>query len=154
MRRFLKITAILLVLALAAGLVALGILYQSGDLHRRAREAVVKLATGVFDGEIEFGRISGSLLQTLQIEDLRLFRGADTLLQVDTLRCSWRPINLLWGHLTLHRVEFIGTRIAVHQAGDGSWNYERYLRNAGEPSGRKWTLQLKSLRLRDTAVRV
>ncbi len=154
MRRFLKITAILLVLALAAGLVALGILYQSGDLHRRAREAVVKLATGAFDGEIEFGRISGSLLQTLQIEDLRLFRGADTLLQVDTLRCRWRPISLLWGHLTLHRVEFIGTRIAVHQAGDGSWNYERYLRNAGEPSGREWTLQLKSLRLRDTAVRV
>jgi len=154
MNRTFMMIPVLLVLALAAGLTTLGFLYQRGDLHRRARQAVAELAAGALDGEIEFGRVSGSLLQTVQIEDLRLFRTADTLLQIDTLRFRWRPLSLLRGRLTLHRVELSGLRIALRRSGDQSWNYERYLKTAGESSGREWTLQLSSLRLRDSAVLV
>lgn len=97
MRRFFKIFTILLILTVTAGLVTLGILYQRGDLHRRAQKAFTRIVAGQLDAQIEVGRLSGSLVQTLQIEELRLFRSADTLLQVDTLRCRWRPLSLLWG---------------------------------------------------------
>ncbi len=154
MRRFFKIFTILLILTVTAGLVTLGILYQRGDLHRRAQKAFTSIVAGQLDAQIEIGRLSGSLVQTLQIEELRLFRSADTLLQVDTLRCRWQPLSLLWGRLTLNRIELSGARIALRQTGGQGWNYEHYFKPSGEPAGQKWTLLFKSIRLRNAALLV
>jgi len=149
-RKILKILAgLFLVLLFLAG-ATLTVLFLRGDLHRYAQQALTRVMSENLDARFELGRCSGSLLHTLQFESVRLFHAADTLAQIDTLRCHWRPLSLLWGQITLDQIEVSGLHLSLHQLSDGSWNYQHYLRPAADSSHSQWSLRLKALRMRAT----
>lgn len=152
MRLFFKIVAGLLLLLFVAAAGILTILYRRGDLHRQVQSALSQILAETLNARIEIGRCDGSLLHTLEIESVRLFQEADTLAQIDTLRCHWQPISLIWGEITLDRIEVSGLRLSLHQFADRSWNYQRYFKTSSDSSRSPWILRLRSLQLRAAEV--
>jgi translocation and assembly module TamB len=150
MRKILKIAAAVLLALLFTGALLVLTLYLRGDLHRHAQAALIRIIADNLDARIELGRLSGSLLQTLQLEQVRLFRAADTLVQVDTLRCRWRPLGLLLGRITLTEIEVSGARIALRQYDDKSWNAQHYRKASKGTRGPDWTVVLNTIRLHQT----
>jgi len=151
-RLFLKILAVLLLLLLLVAIVTLTTLYLRGDLHRQVQTVLTRLLADNLDARIEIGRCNGSLLHTLEIESIRLFQQADTLAQIDTLRCHWQPLSLLWGQITFDRIEASGLRLSLRQLADRSWNLEHYFKSASDSSRSPWTLRFRALHLQDAAV--
>jgi translocation and assembly module TamB len=108
--------------------------------------------------DLRAGRVSGSWLGGLVVEDVRLARVADTV-ALDTVRLDWSLLDWRIGRIVLEEAEVGGVRARLHLPGDagsatdtasadGSPPPSPRARATGGAGGSVWTVRLERVALR------
>src|SRR5687768_3957216 len=109
--------AVILVLV-AAGLAAL----QTGWAKNQLRSLIVRQANQYLTATLEIGRLEGSIFRGIQLGDIRLSRGGDTLVSIDDVSLSYSIRELFERGTIIRRLRVARPRVIAARQPDGRWN--------------------------------
>ena len=135
LRRGLKIGVRLLVYPLAAVVMvvlAASILLQTEAARHKIKNLVEMAVERQFHGQLQVGKISGSLLFDISLEDIRLFHSEGPLLTASRVSANYFLPLLLTKVLYIHEVQMEGLSLNLVKTANGRWNVQSLLRPAKE----------------------
>jgi translocation and assembly module TamB len=95
------------------------------------RDALVRIVSSrlsqSLNGSLEIGKLRGSLLTSLVLQDIVLRDRQGVIGQLDELRLAYNPLTLLKGRLSISDVDIVHPRLTLVQEADGAWNIARIL---------------------------
>jgi len=146
MRRILLRLAIV-VAVLIVGLVGAGlVLVHTAWFAERVRVVAEEQANRYVEGDVTLGRLSGSVLGRLSVEDVRIEQDGHTVVSVERLEVGYRIAGLFGPEVTLERLRAV--RPVVHARRDGAgWNLARLVRPQGPSGGSARTVRIHALEL-------
>lgn len=134
--RLLQQSLTLLLLVLPAGLLGtlLALGWSPPGRVSLARLAEVMISQQL-DGEIRIGRISGSLLSNLDLENVAILDQLERpVITAERLRASFLLPDLLGGRFLLRKVHLVGASVHLVRTRAGRWNYEDVFRSGLDQS--------------------
>lgn len=102
------------------------------------------------DTRVSIGRVSGGLLGGFELRDIRLTHGDGTpMLQVETLRATYRLAALLLRRVEIGRIDLVGADVRMRQQADSLWDwlapFAAEAPAVEEPPDRAWRVNVRSL---------
>src|SRR5689334_3994693 len=91
-----------------------------GVVRELVRRQALALLAGSTTADVQIGAVSGSLVHTLVVEDLRLRVDGRTVVRVPRLELVYDLFSLLAGELRLVRVSIDGARVRAVRT-EGTW---------------------------------
>ena len=113
-------------------LVVLAVLaYLARDPLRDAlAQTVCTRLSKTLHGTLEVGKLRGSLLTSLVLQDVILRDQHGIVAQLEAVRLFYHPWTLLRGQLTVSAVEIVRPRLTLAQDAEGHWNVSRLFPSA------------------------
>ncbi|MEQ1911168.1 MAG: hypothetical protein ABMA15_20280, partial [Vicinamibacterales bacterium] len=102
--------------------------------RERLRAVIVSQANRVLDGTLSLGRVNGSLLRGIELEDVTLSRDGEAMVVVDRARVTYGLRELYNQGTTIRSITLERPRIVLRQRPDGRWNFSDLVRRSGPPS--------------------
>lgn len=130
-RRLLSGLARAVVFGVAAGLLLIvaAVLSLSSSWGKdQLRALVVSQANNYLTATLQIGELGGSLLRGIELRDVRLSRGADTLVSIDRVTLAYSIRELIEGGTVLRSLELDRPRITASRDPDGRWNLASLVR--------------------------
>ncbi len=110
-------TVVGLLLLVALVVLAVLLAVRTGPGEAALRDRVTRLLADVTHARVAIGRIGGSLIRTIHVDDLVLRFAGGTELRVARLRATMSPLSLLRGLVLVDEIAVDGVRVrAVHTA--------------------------------------
>jgi autotransporter translocation and assembly factor TamB len=157
-RRLWKGLAWTLVLAVAAVLALLGaVLFtlQTGWGRNQLRALIVSQANRYLTATLEIGRLNGSLLRGIELDDIRLSRAGEPIIAIDAVRVSYSIRELFEGGTTIRRLVLDRPRIVAARQADGRWNLAGLVRREttrNQTSGPRRPIRIETIEIHDGSV--
>ena len=119
----------------AAALLLLALLaYLARDPLRDALVKVINSQLSAsFAGSLQIGKLRGTLLTSLVLQDIVLRDRQEVVAQVASIRLSYSLFAMLKRQVTVFRADIVRPRLTLTQAADGRWNIARLLPPATPP---------------------
>ncbi len=134
---------------------ASGLLFiHSGRFHDWLRIQVPGQLQTVLPCEVDLGRLQGSLIRQIVVDQIAIRCGEDTLLQAERLTIRWRPLQLLRQRLVIDRIELIKPVVTLRQNADSSWNYHAFMQSESDSQSGNWSYRIRELHLVNGAIQV
>src|SRR5437763_10163246 len=92
------IVLVLILIGIGLGLV------ETGWAKNQIRALIVRQANQYLTARLDIGRLEGSLLRGIQLGDIRLSRGDETLISIDDVSLSYSIRELLQPGLVIKRI--------------------------------------------------
>ncbi|HUR35783.1 MAG TPA: translocation/assembly module TamB domain-containing protein [Vicinamibacterales bacterium] len=146
---FLAVLGVLLVLA--AGLVAL----QTTWARNQLRSLIVSQANHYLTATLSIGRLEGSLFRGIELGDVRLARGTETLVAIDRVAVSYSIRELISGGTLIRRLTLDRPTIVAAKEPDGRWNLTSLVRRdtqRNRASGPRRPISISAIEIRDGSV--
>lgn len=93
------------------------------------RDTLVKVVSrqlsSSFDGSLQIGKLRGTLLTSLVLQDIVLRDQQGVVAQVETVRLAYSLFAVLKRQVTVLRADIVRPRLSLTQAADGTWNVTR-----------------------------
>jgi len=158
--RSLRIGVRLLVYPLAAVVIvvlAASILLQTDAARTQIKRYVEKLVESRLGGQLQVGKISGSLLFDISLEDVRLFHAEGPLLTASRVSANYFLPLLLTKVLYIQEIQTDRLSLNLLKTADGRWNVQTLLPPAEEkkPDRREtapFKVIISRIALRDTSL--
>lgn len=119
------------------------------------QKAVQQINSGLA-GEVEVGRLNGTLLFNLELQNLRVTDGRENLMaRADRVSATYSPLALIWGQLNLNEVVVERPNVVIRRYEDQVLNVATLSKPAPEPppSGpSSFEVVLESIEINDGAV--
>jgi translocation and assembly module TamB len=131
------------------------VLVETDWTKDQLRALVVRQANQYLTAELAIGRLEGSLYTGIQLRDVRLSRGGDTLVAIDRVALSYSLAELYRDGLVLRRLDLVRPRIVAAREDDGRWNLAALVRRqapSGEPRGTPRPIAIRSIEVTDGQV--
>lgn len=145
-RRLLRWTfiamAVVTILALAGAIV----LRTPWGLER-TRRLMESRASGLFDGDLRVGRLSGSVFGDLVMDDVTIARAGETLIRAESIRVRYRPLDFIRRRFVIDDVVLTRPVIRAVQGADG-WNLAK-LAKPRAPGGQPVTFAIRRVEIVD-----
>ena len=145
---YLSLTAGLLLLA--AGLLIAGA--RSEWFKNRLHQELSGRLSSQFRGNIHLGRIDRVALRSVEISNIVVTLGPDTVAILPSLRAGFRPMDLISNRVSVSRLEADSLTLRLRQASDGLWNVATAFTAADtskSTNGKsKWTIDLDDIVIR------
>ena len=145
-------------LAIAASVLLVVLLTQTGWGQRRVLRMTVGALEGGINGTLRIGRIAGNLLVGARVYDIRIVGpSGEVFLQADSAFAEYNLPTLLGTQLEIERLALFEPDVYLRKfPGDSLWNYQEIFRDTmatpGEDSER--TTTINRLAVRNGTVRV
>ncbi len=136
-------------------LVVVVLVSQTAWFRDWLRRYAMREAAQFVDGQLLIGRLDGGLWGGVQLHDVRIDRGGDTVVGLDTLELEYRLFDFIREGVVVRRVELVAPRVALRREGD-TWNVATLLVDQGpsDPDAPRATFRVGSIVLRDGLVTV
>jgi autotransporter translocation and assembly factor TamB len=116
-----------LVVALAASVVVLVVVLQSGWLRDRLRRLAMSEANKYLSGELTIGRLSGSLLHSVVLDDVHLTQPGGSVLEAPRISVTYDVWTWLHRRFVIGEVTIERPVVRIAQGRDG-WNVTQLLK--------------------------
>ncbi|HUH03930.1 MAG TPA: translocation/assembly module TamB domain-containing protein, partial [Kofleriaceae bacterium] len=148
--------ALLIMFALIVVLLAVALGLAHTDWGReQIRGRVVTQVSELLDGELEVGRLRGSVLGRMELEDVVIRdRHGKAVIQARRLVVDYAPRSLLSQHLDVQAIELEGARILVAVAPDGTVNLTTLLRPDPDDQEAGWDVTVDRITITDSTVTI
>ena len=113
----------------------------------RTRRLMESRASGLFDGELRVGRVSGSVFGDLVLADVTIARAGETLIRAESMRVRYRPLDFLRGRFVVNEVVLTRPAIRAIEGPDG-WNLAK-LAKPRKPGGGTATFAIRRVEIID-----
>jgi autotransporter translocation and assembly factor TamB len=114
------IVGIVVVALLLVGLALLVI--ETGWAKNRLRALLVRQVNEYLTATLSIGRLEGSLLRGIQLGDVNLARGAQTLIHIDEIAFAYSIRELVQRGTVIREVRVVRPRIVAARQADGRWD--------------------------------
>lgn len=150
------VKTLLVLLGLFIVLLALALGVAHTDWGRdRIRARVVTSVSELLDGDLEVGRLRGSVLGRMELEDVVIRdRHGTAVINARKLVIDYAPMSLLSKHLDVQAIELDGARIRVEIAADGTVNLSTLLRADPDDEDAGWTINIDRIAVTDSTVEI
>jgi autotransporter translocation and assembly factor TamB len=147
---------ILFVVAIIAALV---IVSQSRRAHELARATIVKQLAQTYRGTVEIGAIDGSLLGDLEIHNIVLSQGGESIITVPLARVRYALFPLIAGWIRFGEVELLHPRVNLVRTARGAWNLATALEVKTPPpnsakSGAGYKVSIRRFKITDADIEI
>jgi hypothetical protein len=139
------------VLLVAGALVALETSWGKDQL----RALVVSQANQYLTATLDIGRLGGSLLRGIELDNVRLARDGRELVAIDRVALSYSVRELIEGGTVIRRLELDRLHVAASRGRDGQWDLAGLVRSDPQRpprQGPRRPLRIESLVIRDGGV--
>src|SRR5690349_1003834 len=116
--RGLLLVALVVLLLVVAGLVLL----QTSWSREQLRALIVTQANHYLTATLSIGRLSGSLVRGIELDDVRLVRGDTTLVAIDRVTVAYSIRELVSNGTVIRSLTLDRPRIVAAREPDGRWN--------------------------------
>ena len=116
--RGLLLVALVVLLLVVAGLALL----QTSWSREQLRTLIVSQANRYLTATLSIGRLSGSLVRGIELDDVRLARGDQTLVAIDRVTVAYSIRELVSNGTVIRRLTLDHPRIVAAREADGRWN--------------------------------
>ena len=123
-----------LAVATAIVLVVVGaMVIRTNWARERLRALIVSQANRVLDATLSLGRVNGSLLGGIELEDVTLSRDGEAMVVVDRARVTYGLRELFNQGTTIRSITLERPSFVARQRADGRWNLSDLVRRSGSP---------------------
>jgi len=122
--RGLLLVALVVLLLVVAGLVLL----QTSWSREQLRSLIVTQANHYLTATLSIGRLSGSLVRGIELDDVRLARGDATLVAIDRVTVAYSIRELVSNGTVIRSLSLDRPRIVAAREPDGRWNLGALIR--------------------------
>lgn len=154
LRTSLRVAGILSAMVVVV-LVVVVLVSQTAWFRDWLRRYAMREAAQFVDGQLLIGRLDGGLWGGVQLHDVRIDRGGETVVALDSLVLEYGLFDFVREGVVVRRVELLGPRIALRREGE-TWNVATLLVDQGpsDPDAPRATFRVGTLVLRDGQVTV
>ncbi|MGE5242770.1 MAG: translocation/assembly module TamB domain-containing protein [Betaproteobacteria bacterium] len=150
------VRTVLTVIAAVLAIVAVALLLlQTGWAKDRVRRVIVSQANQYLNASLEIGRLGGSLLRGVELDDVRLTRDGRTIVSIDQVLVDYSIRELAGRATTIRRLRVVRPVLTASRTAEGGWNLGGLLRTRPpKPStgGSPRPLEIQSLEVVDATV--
>lgn len=152
LRKSLRIAGVLAGL-LVALLVMAVLVSQTSWFRDWLRRYAMREAAQLVDGQLLIGRLDGGLFDGVQLHDVRVDRGGETVVSLDSLILRYSLVDMVRQGVVVDRVELVRPRMVLRREGD-TWNLATLLVDQGpsDPQTPRTTYRVDAIVLRDGVV--
>jgi autotransporter translocation and assembly factor TamB len=140
------VAAILILAGLALAVV------ETGWAKGLIRDLIVRQANNYLTATLSIGRFEGSLLRGIQIGDLNVARGNETLIHVDEIALSYNLRELFQRGVVIERVRLTRPVVVIARVPGGGWDIASLVKrdaHQGERTGPARPIQVQSIEITD-----
>src|SRR5215203_3694356 len=119
------------VLGVLVLLLATIVLLRTSWSENQLRALIVTQANRYLTATLDIGRLSGSLLSGLQLDNIRLSRAGETLVAIDRVEVSYSIRELVQGGTFIRTLSLDRPHIVAAKEADGRWNLGALVRRTG-----------------------
>ncbi|MCZ6873895.1 MAG: translocation/assembly module TamB domain-containing protein [bacterium] len=129
-----KLFKILIYACVACVLLSLLAYLGRDPLRDTLVQAISTRLSKSFNGSLQIGKLRGTLLTSLVLQDIVLRDADGVVLQLDSVRLTYNLLTLLKRQVTVFRVDIVRPRLRLKQMADGTWNITRMFPSAAPPA--------------------
>ncbi len=97
---------------------------QTKSFRTYLRSQIIDNVNQSINGELEIGKIDGSVLTSLILRNVNLTNDADTIFQAERIEIKSSPLHLLLRKIYIRKFEIKNAKVSLLQHQNGYWNYE------------------------------
>ena len=144
--------AVVVLLLLVVGGLAL---LQTGWAKDQLRGLIVRQANNYLTATLSIGSLSGSLLRGIELGDIRLSRGSETLVSIEQVALSYSIRELISGGTLIRSLTLNKPRIVAARQSDGRWDLAALVRREtrrNESTGPRRSIRIERIEVHDGTV--
>ncbi len=104
------------------------VLLQTRPVKNKLTGIAEKQASKVLNGNLTIGRLDGNFFTGIELKDVLLTLGNDTVAYIKELDVSYNPLPLLHGEISLSSANIEAPRIYLEQNQDSTWNVQNLVK--------------------------
>ena len=136
-------------------LLAAIVLVQTSWSENQLRGLIVSQANRYLTATLDIGRLSGSLLSGIQLDDIRLSQDGETIVAIDRVEVNYSIRELVEGGTFIRALSLERPRIVAAKQADGRWNLGALVRRDPERdsnAGPRRAIRIGVIDIRDGSV--